>query len=83
MRGLPLKVILLEHPVSCLRQITSGSADGECFLPTSVLVEMDDVLLAPVGVVAVTDDDVGGFNEGLLQVGVALFHHMPIVGLAT
>jgi len=71
---LPVGLALFKNPESRLRQITSGSADGDGmpFAPTSARVEVDDVFAAPVGVVSMADDDVGGFNEGPLQVGVAL-----------
>jgi hypothetical protein len=32
--------------------------------------------------VAVSDDNVGGFNEGPLQVGVALLDHAAVMGPA-
>ena len=50
--------------------------------PADPLVEVDDIFVPPVGGMAVSDDDVGGFNEGPLQVRIALLDHAAIVGSA-
>jgi len=50
--------------------------------PAGGLAEMYDVLAPPVGVVAVSDEDVDGFDESPLEVGVALLDHVSVVGSA-
>lgn len=81
---LPVGLTLLEDPVGRLRKIASGGTDGDgmAFAPAGALVEMYDVLAPPVGVIAVSDDDIGGFDESPLEVGVALLHHAAVVGSA-
>ena len=81
---LPVGLTLCKNPESRLCQITSGSADGDGMplAPADPLVEVDDVFAAPVGVVSMADDDVGRFNEGPLQVRIALLDHAAIVGSA-
>jgi len=73
-RGLPIGLTLLENPVGRLRQIASGGSDGDgvTFPAFGALVEVDDVFVAPVGVMAVSDDHIGGFDEGPLEVVVGL-----------
>jgi len=41
-------------------------------LPADPLVEVDDIFVPPVGVVAVSDDHIGGLDKGPLEIGVAL-----------
>ena len=84
-RGLPVGLTLFENPVGCLGQIASGGADGDgvALAAVGALEEVDDVLAAPVGVVAVADDHVGGFDESPLQVGVGLFDHAAVVDVPT
>ncbi len=74
MRGLLVGLALLENPISRLGEVTSGGADcdGVALAPAVALEEMDDVLPAPVGVMAVSDDHVGGFDESPFEVGVGL-----------
>ena len=81
---LPVGLTLLENPVGGFRQVASGGThcNGVALSAACPFEEVHDVLLAPVGVMALTDDDVGGFDESPFQVGVALFDHSSIVRLA-
>ncbi len=70
-RGFPVGLTLSENPIGGFRQVAGGGADGNgvAFAPPGALVEMNDVLAAPVGMVAMADDDVGGFDapKGMLR----------------
>lgn len=73
--------LLGENSVGSFGQITSGSTDGDgvALAALDALIEMGDILHPPVRVMAMADDDVGGFDEGPLQVGVALFDQATVV----
>ena len=48
----------------------NADGDGMAFALTHLVVDLADVLGLPGGVVAVADDDVGGFEAPLLRSGV-------------
>ena len=65
MGWLSVGLTLCENPKSSFCQITCGSPDSDSmpFATTSAFIEMDDVLAAPAGVVAMADDDVSGSDK--------------------
>jgi hypothetical protein len=67
MRGFPVGLTLFKDPIGDFRQVASGGADGNAvpLPPLRPFIEMDDVLVSPVRVVALADDDVGRFDARL------------------
>lgn len=72
-----------EYPVGGLREVARHSADGDgvALALRDPVVDLADVLGLPGGVVPVADDDIGGFNEGPLQVLIGGFAHVAEAGL--
>lgn len=80
----PVGLILSENPIGGFRQIAGDGADGDgvAFAAPDALVEVSDVLHPPVGMMALANNDIGGFDEGPFQVVVALLDQSTIVGAA-
>ena len=80
-----VRLLLGENPIGGFGQITSGGTDGDgvALAALDAFIEMGDILHPPVGVMAMADDDVGGFDEGPFQVGVALFDQATVVSAAS
>ena len=55
---LPVGLALFENPKGGFRQVASGGADGDgmALASAGTLVELDDVLATPVGVVPLPDE---------------------------
>lgn len=77
-------LLLGENPVSRFGEITSGGTDcdGVALAAFDALVEVSDVLLPPVGMMVLTNDDIGGFDKDPFQVVVALLYQASVVGTA-
>ena len=79
---LPAGLAFLENPIGRFRQVASRGTHGQCLALAGALIELDDVLIPPVAVVALPDHHIGGFDEGPLQVVIRLIDHASIVDLA-
>ena len=79
-----VRLLLGENPIGGFGQIASGGTDGDgvALAALDAFIEMGDILHPPVGVMAMADDDIGGFNKCPLQVGVALFDQATVVSPA-
>jgi hypothetical protein len=80
----PVGLLSLEDPEGSLRQVASDGADGDgvAFALAYLVVDVADILGLPGGVVAVADDDIGGFDESPLQVLIGGLAHVTEAGLA-
>ena len=85
MSWVPVGFPLLEDPEGSLCEMASHRTDGHgvALAAADAFIENRDVSAAPVGMRAMADDDVGGFDEGPLQVLVGLLAQMAVAHLTS
>jgi hypothetical protein len=75
-----VRFTLLKDPVSCIGEISCDGTDSDemTFLCTDTFIRPGDMLVAQIGMIALTNHHISGFDEGPFQVVVGLFVHPAI-----